>query len=83
MQDIADDFFKGTFQTPHILELSGIGNSTILRKFGITPVVDLPSVGENYQDHILVPTTYELKPGHTTLDVLRNNATYAAEAQAQ
>ncbi|KAB5591137.1 Choline dehydrogenase [Ceratobasidium theobromae] len=73
----------GTFQTPHILELSGIGNSTILRKFGITPVVNLPSVGENYQDHILVPTTYELKPGHTTLDILRNNATYAAEAQAQ
>ncbi|CAE6474978.1 unnamed protein product [Rhizoctonia solani] len=73
----------GTFQTPQLLELSGIGNVTILRQNGITPVVDLPGVGENLQDHLLVPTTYELKPGITTFDILRNNATYAAAAQAQ
>ncbi|KAH7337859.1 alcohol oxidase [Rhizoctonia solani] len=73
----------GAFQTPQLLELSGIGNSTILRQSGITPLVDLPGVGENLQDHLLVPSTYELKSGITTLDILRNNATYAAAAQAQ
>ncbi|KEP47070.1 glucose dehydrogenase [Rhizoctonia solani 123E] len=73
----------GTFQTPQLLELSGIGNTTILRQNGITPLVDLPGVGENLQDHLLVPTTYELKPGMTTLDILRNNASYAEAAQAQ
>ncbi|CAE6425509.1 unnamed protein product [Rhizoctonia solani] len=73
----------GSFQTPQLLELSGIGNATILRQNGITPLVDLPGVGENLQDHLLVPSTYELKPGLTTLDILRNNATYAAAAQAQ
>ena len=35
-----------------ILEFSGIGNSEILVKIGIEPKVDLPSVGENVQDHI-------------------------------
>lgn len=73
----------GTFQTPQLLELSGIGNSTIMRSHGITPLVDLPGVGENLQDHIFVSTNYELKHGFTTLDILRNNVTYAAAAQAQ
>ncbi|KAH7337864.1 hypothetical protein B0J17DRAFT_718623 [Rhizoctonia solani] len=47
--------------SPHLLELSGIGNSTILEKNGIKSLVDLPSVGENYQDHVLIATAYELK----------------------
>ncbi|QRW18391.1 GMC oxidoreductase [Rhizoctonia solani] len=33
--------------------------------------------------HVFIPTSYELKPGKTTFDILRNNATFAAEAQAQ
>ncbi|CAE6443613.1 hypothetical protein ACGC1H_002523 [Rhizoctonia solani] len=73
----------GSLQSPQLLELSGIGNSTILRRFGIKPLVNLPGVGENLQDHVFIPTSYELKPGKTTFDILRNNATYAAEAQAQ
>ncbi|CAE6515749.1 unnamed protein product [Rhizoctonia solani] len=73
----------GALQSPQLLELSGIGNSTILRQFGITPLVDLPGVGENLQDHVFIPTAYELKPGKTTFDILRNNATFVAEAQAQ
>lgn len=41
----------GAVQTPQILELSGIGNPDLLRRYGITPRHDLPGVGENYQDH--------------------------------
>ncbi|KAH7337862.1 alcohol oxidase [Rhizoctonia solani] len=75
----------GTYQSPQLLELSGIGNSTILGKHGIKTLIDLPSVGENYQEHFLVGTAYELKPGSSSenYDVLRNNATYAAAAAAQ
>ncbi|CUA71924.1 Pyranose dehydrogenase 1 [Rhizoctonia solani] len=75
----------GTFQSPHLLELSGIGNSAILQKNGIKPVVDLPGVGENYQDHMFVATSFELKPGSSkeNLDLLRNNATFAAVAAAR
>ncbi|KAG8689296.1 hypothetical protein FRC11_003307 [Ceratobasidium sp. 423] len=75
----------GTFQSPHLLELSGIGNSTILQKNGIKTLIDLPGVGENYQDHTYITTTYELKPGSSAqdFDILRNNATFAAAAAAQ
>ncbi|GJN88302.1 hypothetical protein Rhopal_001267-T1 [Rhodotorula paludigena] len=39
----------GTFNSPQLLEISGIGNAELLPKCGIEPVVDLPGVGENFQ----------------------------------
>ena len=41
----------GTFNSPQLLMLSGIGPAAHLREFGIAPVVDLP-VGRNLQDHL-------------------------------
>ncbi|KAH8077873.1 GMC oxidoreductase-domain-containing protein [Cristinia sonorae] len=41
----------GSFGSPLILERSGIGAAEILKKFGVEQVVDLPGVGERYQDH--------------------------------
>jgi len=41
----------GAVQSPQLLELSGIGQADLLTSLGITPVLDLPGVGENYQDH--------------------------------
>ncbi|CAE6474994.1 unnamed protein product [Rhizoctonia solani] len=74
-----------TLQSPQLLELSGIGDSKILKQNGIKTLIDLPGVGENYQDHMSIGTTYELKPGSSArnVDALRNNATFAAEAAAQ
>ena len=43
----------GTFNTPPLLMLSGIGPAAHLRETGIKPVVDLP-VGKNLQDHLAV-----------------------------
>jgi len=34
-----------------ILEFSGVGNPEILSKIGVKPKIDLPSVGENVQEH--------------------------------
>ncbi|KAJ7681419.1 hypothetical protein B0H17DRAFT_1205830 [Mycena rosella] len=42
----------GTIGSPKILELSGVGNSTILKAAGVTPVLSLPTVGENFADHV-------------------------------
>ncbi|QGX96821.1 glucose-methanol-choline oxidoreductase [Roseovarius faecimaris] len=42
----------GAFGSPHLLKLSGIGPADELRAHGITPVVNLPGVGENLQDHL-------------------------------
>lgn len=39
----------GSLQSPGILELSGIGNKTVLDTVGIKQVIDLPGVGENLQ----------------------------------
>jgi choline dehydrogenase-like flavoprotein len=39
----------GSVQTPQLLELSGIGNKTILSNLGIETLVDLPGVGMNLQ----------------------------------
>ncbi|KAJ6579502.1 alcohol oxidase [Mycena vulgaris] len=73
----------GTIQTPQILELSGIGNATLLKALNITSFVDLPQVGENHQDHIFSGVQYQLKPGIRTFDELQNNATFAAEQASE
>ncbi|PPR06211.1 hypothetical protein CVT26_005470 [Gymnopilus dilepis] len=72
----------GTIKSPHILELSGIGNPTVLSKIDVDVLVDLPGVGENLQDHSCVLVHYELSSdqAHETLDLL-NDAEYAAKAK--
>ena len=72
----------GTIKSPHILELSGIGNPTVLSKIGVDVLVDLPGVGENLQDHSCVLVHYELssEQAHETLDLL-NDVEYSAKAK--
>lgn len=41
----------GAFQSPQLLELSGIGRRDVLDPLGITMRVESPGVGENYIDH--------------------------------
>jgi choline dehydrogenase len=45
----------GTYITPKLLMLSGIGPADQLWRHDIRPIVDLPGVGENLQDHCEVP----------------------------
>lgn len=42
----------GAIQSPQLLMLSGIGNAEDLKELGIYPIVNLPGVGKNLQDHI-------------------------------
>jgi len=51
----------GAINSPQLLQLSGIGNAADLRTLGITPVADLPGVGENLQDHLEVYIQYASK----------------------
>ena len=45
----------GTFQSPHLLMLSGIGDNSDLKKHGIDCVHELKGVGKNLQDHLFFP----------------------------
>ena len=48
----------GAINSPQLLQLSGVGNAADLTPLGITPVVDLPGVGANLQDHLEVYIQY-------------------------
>lgn len=51
----------GAFQSPQILQLSGVGRSQDLRPHGIDTVHDLQGVGQNLQDHIDFVLGYKTK----------------------
>jgi choline dehydrogenase len=44
----------GAFNSPQLLQLSGVGNTDELSPLGIAPVHHLPGVGENLEDHLAV-----------------------------
>jgi len=54
----------GTFNTPQLLTLSGIGPAAHLAKVGIKPVLDLP-VGKNLQDHLAVIIFFQRRDSST------------------
>lgn len=49
---------SGACGTPSLLERSGLGDSKVLERSGIPVVVDLPGVGNGYEDHHLVRDTF-------------------------
>ena len=63
----------GAYNTPRLLELSGIGNPAILSQFNIPTVVDLPAVGENLQEHPCVISDFIVKEGVFTFGELPSN----------
>jgi choline dehydrogenase len=55
----------GAIGSPHLLQLSGIGPAGLLHENGVAPVVDLPGVGENLQDHLQLRMVYKVKGAKT------------------
>ena len=54
----------GTFNSPQLLMLSGIGPAAELEAAGVKPLHDLPGVGANLQDHLGIWITWKRKsPG--------------------
>ncbi len=51
----------GAFNSPQLLQLSGVGDRKHLEGLGIDVVSDLPGVGENMQDHLEVYIQYACK----------------------
>lgn len=61
----------GAFQSPQLLQVSGIGDADYLRALGIRPVHDAPQVGKNLQDHLQSRLIYKCTKPITTNDELR------------
>ena len=57
----------GTIKSPHLLQLSGIGDPEHLLEIGITPLVAASSVGRNLRDH------FQLRVGHRVKGVVTLN----------
>ncbi|KAF7117449.1 hypothetical protein CNMCM5793_006394 [Aspergillus hiratsukae] len=58
----------GTYNSPQILKLSGIGPADELARFNIPLVADLPGVGTNLQDHYEVGVQAHVPSNWTSLD---------------
>lgn len=58
----------GAFNTPQLLELSGVGQSSRLGALGIPVILDAAQVGENLQDHFMTLASCRLKPGVASIN---------------
>lgn len=62
----------GAVNSPAILQLSGIGCAKHLKSHGVDVVLDVPSVGENLQDHLQIRSVFKVN-GTRTLNTLANS----------
>jgi choline dehydrogenase-like flavoprotein len=70
----------GVFQSPKLLELSGIGDPAILTQHGIDVKVVNPFVGSNLQDHIFHTLSFETRGLFPTRDGLLRSEPEAIQA---
>ncbi|MBD3728185.1 MAG: GMC family oxidoreductase N-terminal domain-containing protein [Sphingomonadales bacterium] len=61
----------GTYNSPQLLMLSGIGDGAALAEAGIAPVHDLPGVGRNLQEHPRIANQYAAQLNHSFARELR------------
>jgi choline dehydrogenase len=59
----------GAFQTPRLLQVSGIGPASLLTSLGIDVVVDAPDVGRNLREHRHVDLRLKVKSGSQNKDL--------------
>jgi choline dehydrogenase len=62
----------GSYNSPQLLQLSGVGPAQLLREHGIDVVADRPGVGANLQDHFNGPLMYRVNRPITANDLANN-----------
>ena len=61
----------GAVNSPHLLQISGIGPARHLRDIGVEVVHDLPGVGANLQDHYVARVQHRVKDAISTNQLAR------------
>jgi choline dehydrogenase len=64
----------GAFNSPQLLQLSGIGPAELLRRHGIEVVLDAPGVGGDLQDHMQVRVVMRCSRRITLNDIVNSPA---------
>ena len=62
----------GAFNSPQLLQLSGLGPAALLRSLDIDVVADMPGVGADLQDHLQVRMQYHCTEPITMNDVINS-----------
>jgi choline dehydrogenase len=62
----------GAFNSPQMLQLSGVGPAELLRRHGIEVVLDAPGVGHDLQDHMQVRVIMRCSRPITLNDIVNN-----------
>jgi len=62
----------GAFNSPQLLQLSGLGPAQLLSSLGIEVIADMPGVGADLQDHLQVRMQYRCTEPITMNDVIHN-----------
>ncbi|AIT80581.1 GMC family oxidoreductase [Novosphingobium pentaromativorans] len=70
----------GSFNSPQLLEISGVGDPERLREMGIEPVAANRNVGENLQDHFMHALSYRMVPGTKSINQQAHGAPLAWQA---
>jgi len=62
----------GAFNSPQLLQLSGLGPADLLRSHGIAVIADMPGIGADLQDHLQIRMLYRCTEPITMNDVINN-----------
>ena len=62
----------GAFNSPQLMQLSGLGPAELLRAHGIDVIADMPGVGADLQDHLQVRIQYRCTEPITMNDVINS-----------
>jgi choline dehydrogenase len=62
----------GSFNSPQLLQLSGLGPAALLQSSGIDVVNDMPGVGTDLQDHLQIRMQYRCTEPITMNDVINS-----------
>jgi choline dehydrogenase len=60
----------GAFNSPQLMQLSGVGPADLLRQHGIGVIADMPGVGADLQDHFQVRFNYRCTEPITVNDMM-------------
>jgi choline dehydrogenase len=61
---------SGAFNSPQLLQLSGVGPADLLRDHGINVIADMKGVGADLQDHYQARVNYRSKTRNTINDMM-------------